>query len=492
MRAPALVILAAAIVAFAGTATATSAPAQFAITGGAPARLGGEVRAEAPTGVLRFDEAPAAMRLSGSVRVGSSGDLLGLPVPLTDHAGDIAFEPGPAFEAWMQGTSLALTTASPKPPTADAWQHANAQVGVLLHDHALGSGFAPLTAGAFEVRARDATATLELQRMVVRDAVLTIGTARITAPPSGLVLEADTAALHIEAPTATLLAHQLLVRLDGTFALAWADGTIDAPQHRGPVRDQLVLDGQLDLRPLGVDLDGAPAIAWFGAGTLRAVLLGPAPAPAPVADAATVTLGAGAALGLAAATAYYWPSLRCGLLGILAPLYARVPRDRVLDHAARELVYERIRTEPGVSTHKLAAGVDFGWSTLAYHLRVLERNQLIVSVRDGRYKRFFDRQSGAYANGRKHLVAVLKNETTLALARAVLDQPGVTQKTLSERFQLSPSSVHWHIERLSEAQLLEKRRDGHNVRYHPGQAWTDVRMEDVAPRPTTSLSVALP
>jgi predicted transcriptional regulator len=164
---------------------------------------------------------------------------------------------------------------------------------------------------------------------------------------------------------------------------------------------------------------------------------------------------------------------------MVAALYARVPKDRVLEHEGRDRVYQLVQAEPGVSTNRLAAVVDFGWSTLTYHLRVLERTEKIVSVRDGRHKRFFDRESGRFANGRKTLVSVLKNSATLDIARYILEQPGVTQKDVGTRFGLAPSSVHWHVNRLSEAELVEKQRDRHRVRYFPGTSWSQVSPLDV-------------
>jgi predicted transcriptional regulator len=110
---------------------------------------------------------------------------------------------------------------------------------------------------------------------------------------------------------------------------------------------------------------------------------------------------------------------------------------------------------------------------------VLERTEKIVSVRDGRHKRFFDRESGRFANGRKHLVSVLKNAATLDIAKFILEQPGVTQKEVGQAFGLAPSSVHWHVTRLSEADLIAKTRDRHRVRYYPSTSWDQVEATDV-------------
>jgi predicted transcriptional regulator len=171
--------------------------------------------------------------------------------------------------------------------------------------------------------------------------------------------------------------------------------------------------------------------------------------------------------------------IKYGLSLALFPLYARVRKEETLEHKGREVLYELIKNEPGISTNQLAKNVTFGWSTLTYHLRVLERNEAIVSVRDGRYKRFFDRTTGRYSNGRKFVLAVLKNDSTFDIARFIRDRPGSSQKEVAGSFNLSPSSVHWHVERLTEVGLVSKVREAHNVKYFPGEGWQQITVEDL-------------
>lgn len=185
------------------------------------------------------------------------------------------------------------------------------------------------------------------------------------------------------------------------------------------------------------------------------------------------------ALLVAIATAPTLPFLALGFF----PLYARIPRQAILEHGAREAVYERIRVDPGVSTHELCAAVQIGWSTLSYHLRMLERSEMVVSVRDGRYRRFFDREGGAHANGRKAVVAAVRNPGTRTVAQAIRLRPGLSQRDLSLQLGLAPSSIHWHIRRLERTALVVARRAGHHVRYDLGPAWHEIPSSLLDPEP---------
>lgn len=423
-----------------------------------------------------------------------------------------------------------------KPSATGVWSKANAQVNVLLRDRPLlplgvpvaevvdGADSGPVTplvrAGSFEAKAETATAQLGLTRMAWHASVVRLqadgapsadrASATTTTTVSGGVyvpgLTPETPGAwtgpgsHVEQ---TIVHHEITTRgsratvaatgadfalyaqtgkfaLDGYAGLPWAQGTVTlSGETRQLGGNQAIVGGTLNLQVLQARLEPSAALELVGSGDVTFLQIGPSAETFPL-DAVVAT-GTGAALVAAGATAsaYYWPLLKWGATSLLWPLYARLPKDRILDHRGRELVYERIRTEPGISTNRLARDAPFGWSTLAYHLRVLERNEKVISVRDGRYKRFFDRESGLYANGRKFVVAVLKNETTFAIGRLIRAHPGITQKGVSERFGLAPSSVHWHVERLEEAKLLEKTRDGHHVRYAPGPGWNEVRPEDL-------------
>jgi predicted transcriptional regulator len=166
-----------------------------------------------------------------------------------------------------------------------------------------------------------------------------------------------------------------------------------------------------------------------------------------------------------------------GGTGLLAG-YARVHGDEVLEHPGRAEVYERVKAGPGVSFIQLANQVTFGASTLNYHLRVLERNSYITSVRDGRYLRFFDRRSGLYSAERKFAVSALRNSTTAAIAQHIRDHPGVAQCELAEQFGITPSTVTWHINRLAGRGLVAKARDSARARYYLGDAWASLPAEE--------------
>ena len=494
---------------------------------------------------------------SSYARLATGAELLGARTvesePLESTASSVRIIPGPSMYLAVQARDVTLATtqdASQEAAPENLWRDAQAQLGLLLADETFGpelpglklaqsdaadpmEGFADVPAGTYIGEAKSARVTGKIDDLVVSGAVLELGAqslvaqrivsqaaggayvpgddgGRWTGPGTHMeetldyyVVRLPGAPLDVHVREAKLLSDDVFIVHDGFVGLPWAEGSLETEAETVRLYgDQAILGGTLRLRPVAFDLEGAPRITLLGDGDVRFLQVGLEPQTFSNVEAAAVAGSAAAGLGLAALAVYYWPTLKYGLSLVLLPLYARVPKEQTLDHKGRELLYDLIKGEPGVSTNQLAREVPFGWSTLTYHLRVLERNEAIVSVRDGRYKRFFDRTSGRFSNGRKYILAVLKNDATLGIARFIKDKPGSSQKEVAGSFQLSPSSVHWHVERLSEVGLVQKMREAHNVKYFPGEAWGHVTMEDLkslepkagvaTPAATAEMTIPLP
>lgn len=279
---------------------------------------------------------------------------------------------------------------------------------------------------------------------------------------------AGTLAVETSDVAAALFAGSLDLVLDGHLAIPRAVGSVVLPDGAHSIdTERMVVSGTVDahLAPGS----GRGTAMMTGSGEVTYLRLGADTQHFPVAG----MVAAGAGLALLAAVAVWQNG------GALLPLFSRVAKKDVLDHETRAALYEAVKAEPGVSPHGLVATMGVGWSTVVYHLSVLERNDLVVAVRDGRYRRYFDRTSGRFANGRKLVVSVLKNEKSAAIAAHIRANPGLVQRRIAERFGLAASSVHWHVKRLVDAGLVVKERRKQVVALMPGPAWADLEPSDL-------------
>lgn len=238
-----------------------------------------------------------------------------------------------------------------------------------------------------------------------------------------------------------------------------------------------------------------------GAGLLRPLIpaasapakAAPAPRAAPPAEAETFAvvaeaspvLPAGALVAVAAAAsaaapAFGWERLR--RLAFLAALYSRIARENLLDHGSRERLLDAIRDRPGLAVADLAKATSTPRNTVTYHLRVLEREGLVTSKRNGRNRLFFA-PGAAERRMSDEAIAALRHETSRAMAVEIGATPGLDQQALCQKFGLQPSLAHWHADRLVASGIAEKRREGRRVRYYPGASFSLVAGFIAAPAP---------
>jgi predicted transcriptional regulator len=319
-----------------------------------------------------------------------------------------------------------------------------------------------------------------------------------------LLVEATDAQLDLQfaGVPASLYSPRPVLDVEGTTLLPAMDGAVtvteDGESTRHVLRgEDLALAGRYTLRLHDVLASPAgPARTHVeGDGDITAVTYAGTTAHYDWIPVAAAT-GIGALLLVAVA----WLSANAktlgsvGLGGALAG-YARVSGEEVLEHPGRQEVYERVKAAPGINFVQLAAQVGFGSSTLNYHLRVLERNEYITSVKDGRYLRFFDRQAGTYSGAKKVQVSALRNAQTAAMARHIRDHPGIAQCDLAAAFGVTASTVNWHMTRLQSAGLVERHRDAHYTRYYLSQGWSQLpaseleRLGTAAPAPVLAVAV---
>jgi len=189
--------------------------------------------------------------------------------------------------------------------------------------------------------------------------------------------------------------------------------------------------------------------------------------------ARTFALASGATLAAAMLVGYYWPRLAYAGTLLVSPLYSRIGKDEMLEHEVRETLYETVKEDPGIHAHALSEAADVGWGTTVYHLRRLEDSGFVTSEKKGRYRRFFP--AGGFQEEHREVLSVLQNETTEAVARAVLDDPGLNQSAICDRVDISPSLASWHLDQLIEADLVDRERRGRTVHYTPGPAWDRIQ-----------------
>lgn len=174
-----------------------------------------------------------------------------------------------------------------------------------------------------------------------------------------------------------------------------------------------------------------------------------------LAMAVAAALAGGALVAIAFWRRAEW--LRYAALSALLPLYSRLAPTRLLDQERREAIYRAIQEEPGIHFAALLQRTGLASGVATYHVRLLERYNLVKSHRDGPLRRFTPA-----------LVAMPPRPPApiTPMQQRVLDllaSGPLTQREIAERLGVSQQGANRHVKAL-------ERRGALAIRYDSG-AW---------------------
>ncbi len=184
-------------------------------------------------------------------------------------------------------------------------------------------------------------------------------------------------------------------------------------------------------------------------------------------------LDAPVVLGIATASTLALLAVLVIKLGVGIPLYSRLTRAELLDHPTRKRVYEALEASPGQSLAALAQAADCSASTVRYHLDRLEREGLVASAGHRGSRRWFPQGTMGQAAMEAH--TVLSIGDTADAFQAIQDNPGASLSEVATALGTTPPAAHKIVDRLIDAGLVEKKRDGRSIALHPAKTVENVR-----------------
>lgn len=147
----------------------------------------------------------------------------------------------------------------------------------------------------------------------------------------------------------------------------------------------------------------------------------------------------------------------------LGPLYSKLKPEHLLNNRLRKRIYVFVQNHPGEHFRSILTHLNLTNGTLAHHLYTLEKENLIRSQRDGLYRRFYP--AGYQIDPTKVSLTAIQQR----IIDLVNDEPGLSQKEISQNLELSNSTVNYNIKSMKEKGLLEVRKDGKSTRIFPSK-----------------------
>ncbi|MHB2035249.1 MAG: winged helix-turn-helix transcriptional regulator [Nitrososphaerales archaeon] len=129
----------------------------------------------------------------------------------------------------------------------------------------------------------------------------------------------------------------------------------------------------------------------------------------------------------------------------------------------RAVVYEYIMKHPGTHIREIRKDLGLGMGDLQYHIYTMEKLGMIKTIRRGLYKFVF--ASNLFADKQTAILSALSLESEREILLYLSQRPGLTQLELAQLTRLSPPTILWHMGRLIQQGIVDRKKTGKFVNY---------------------------
>jgi predicted transcriptional regulator len=146
-------------------------------------------------------------------------------------------------------------------------------------------------------------------------------------------------------------------------------------------------------------------------------------------------------------------------------LYLRSKRG---ENLVRADLLDLITVNPGINLTSIRKELQLSQGAVSYHIMKLEKMGKIFSEKGSKERRYYPSSMGYQAAMRQahidEIESILSNETSRSIVDLLREGP-CSQNHLVSQLDISPSTVHWHMERMKKVGLISKESRGRSVFY---------------------------
>ena|SRR5271157_435399 len=152
-----------------------------------------------------------------------------------------------------------------------------------------------------------------------------------------------------------------------------------------------------------------------------------------------------------------------GLIKLVPFVFGRL--GNVLDNPKTKNIFNYIIKNPGYTIAEISSGQNINRGTLKYHLQQLMTEKKVISIRSGKFSRFFFNNM-TVVDKESLISSYMRAEGSQKVLVTIMDNPGITNQELSIQFNLTKSTVHDYLARFFKEGIVESRQDGKFKRYY--------------------------
>lgn len=146
---------------------------------------------------------------------------------------------------------------------------------------------------------------------------------------------------------------------------------------------------------------------------------------------------------------------------LIVPLYSRIHHDEVLDNFTRGQIFGYIKARPGEHYNSIKESLGLTNGTLSHHLRILEKEEFIHSLRDGFNARFYPKGFQADLTNGAQMTKLQE-----MIFNKISQQPGISQHELVTQFGASQQVISYNLTKLVREEKIRIVKQGRENTYY--------------------------
>ncbi|TFH11049.1 MAG: hypothetical protein E4H14_01470, partial [Candidatus Thorarchaeota archaeon] len=139
-------------------------------------------------------------------------------------------------------------------------------------------------------------------------------------------------------------------------------------------------------------------------------------------------------------------------------------RMALLLHPFRRELYQVLCSNPGTYLLELVDILESPLGTLTWHLRILEREGLVKSIKFAGKRLYFPKMLRSQEAEMAYLT--MRSDTAQKVFAFVVNNAGCYQEQMAESLNVHHDTVRWHVSRMEEVGLIKVVREGRKKRHH--------------------------
>jgi predicted transcriptional regulator len=160
-----------------------------------------------------------------------------------------------------------------------------------------------------------------------------------------------------------------------------------------------------------------------------------------------------------------------GLMKLMPFVFGRLKN--ALENPKTKEIFYYIQSNPGLTIKQLSDEQNINRGTLKYHLGQLFSNNKITLIRRGKVSQLY--HNTLSPQDKESVIAsyLRREDKSPSILFSLMDNPGLTNKDLSEKFDLDKSTITDYMKKFMDDEIVEFRQDGRFKRCYVKQ---DARM----------------